>query len=167
MTVEFEHLILNNATEVEVMQRYSNLDTVSKLFQKLCADGLISPDGKAISRSDRPAEPIAQPFKLSQRLDDSTVNQLIKEYEDGKSSYELAASYNLNKGSVIRLLREAGVAIRRQSLTTGQIEEAAQLYEAGRSLAKIGEHISANYGTVWRALKKRGVQMRDTHGRPR
>lgn len=148
------------------MQRYSNLDAVSKIFQKLCSAGLISPDGKPICRSDRSPEPIAQPFKLSQRLNASVVNELIKQYESGKSSYELAKVYGINKGSVIRLLRDAGVSIRNQGLTTKKVAEATQLYESGLSLAKIGTHFGVDHGTIWRALKKQGVTMRDTHGRP-
>ncbi|WP_100464089.1 helix-turn-helix domain-containing protein [Mycobacteroides abscessus] len=147
------------------MQRYSNLDTVSKIFQKLCTAGLITPDGKLAYRSDRSPEPIAQPFKLSQRLDASVVNELIKQYESGKSSYELAKVYGINKGSVIKLLRQAGITIRNQGLTSQKIAEATQLYESGLSLANIGTRFGVDHGTVWRALKKQGVTMRDTHGR--
>lgn len=149
------------------MQRYSNLDTVSKIFRKLCSAGLIFPDGKLICRSDRSPEPIAQPFKLSQRMDHSTVNQLIKDYESGKSSQELARRYNLNKGSVIKLLRQAGITIRNQGLTDQKVAEATQLYKSGLSLADIGTRFGVDHGTVWRALKKHGVKMRDTHGRER
>ncbi|GFG50762.1 hypothetical protein CQY20_33890 [Mycolicibacterium agri] len=149
------------------MQRYSNLDTVSKTFQILRAAGLVSPDGRAVCRSDRSPELIAQPFKLSQRMDQSTVTQLIKDYESGKSSYELAKVYNLNKGSVIKLLREARVAIRNQRLNDDKIAKAAHMYAAGNSLAKIGAHLGVEAGTVRRALLKRGVKMRDTHGRRR
>jgi DNA-binding CsgD family transcriptional regulator len=147
------------------MQRYSNLDTLSKTFQILRTAGLINPDGKPVRRSDRSSEQIAQPFKLSQRLAPSAVNELIKQYESGKSSHELAKTYGINKGSVIRLLRQADVSIRRQRLTANQVAEAAQLYASGDSLARIGVHLGVDHGTVWRALKKHGVPMRDTHGR--
>ena len=110
----------------------------TQTFQILRTAGLILPDGKPIRRSDRSPEQIAQPFKLSQRLAPSAVNKLIKEYVDGKSSYELAKTYNLNKGSVIKLLRGAGVPIRNQGLTDEQVAEAVRLYETGQSLAKIG-----------------------------
>lgn len=149
------------------MQRYSNLDTLSKTFRILRTAGLITPDGKPIPRSDRSPEPIAQPFKLSQRLAPSTINELIKHYKNGKSSYELAKVFDISKGSVIKLLRAAGIAIRNQGLTDGQIREAVELYASGRSLTKIGKHFGVEHGTIRRALKKRGVRMRDTHGRER
>lgn len=151
------------------MQRYSNLDSVSKIFQELCADGLISPDGTPVPRSDRSPEQVepSQPFKLDQRLKPAIVAEISARYEAGEPSTAIASSCGLSKGSVIRLIREAGISIRRQGLTNNQITEAAQLYDSGLSLAKIGARFGVDHGTVWRQLKKRGVRMRDTHGRSR
>jgi hypothetical protein len=151
------------------MQRYSNLDTVSKTFQFLSTADLISPDGRPVHRSDRSSEQIepSRPFKLDQRLKPAKVAEIVARYEAGEPSTAVAASYGLSKGSVIRLLHEAGIPIRRQGLTVEQTSEAARLYESGWSLAKIGAHLCVDHGTVWRALKKRGVKMRDTHRRER
>ncbi|HWF70542.1 MAG TPA: helix-turn-helix domain-containing protein [Mycobacterium sp.] len=151
------------------MQRYSNLDTPSKTLQILRTAGLITPDGRPVPRSDRstePAEP-SQPFKLDQRLKPEILSEIIACYEAGEPSTALAASHSLSKGSVIRLVREAGIPIRRQGLTNDQITEAIQLYGSGMSLAKVGARFGVDHGTVWRALKKRGMRMRDTHGRER
>ena len=151
------------------MRRYSNLDTPSKTLQILHAARLISPAGKPIARSDRSTEQIepAQPFKLNQRLKPEIVAEIVARYEAGEASAAIAASYGLSKGSVIGLLRDAGIKIRNQGLTDDQIAEAAQLYASGLSLANIGARFDVDHGTVWRQLKKRGVKMRDTHGRDR
>lgn len=75
-------------------------------------------------------------------------------------------AFDLSKGSVLKVLREAGVTMRNQGLRCEQIGEAQRLYEdAGWSLARIGEKFGVDHGTVWRQLRKRGVQMRDAHGR--
>ena len=154
---------------MEVLQRYSNLDTVQKTLRMLHKAGLVSPDGRPIPRSDRSTEQIepAQPFKLDQRLKPDTVAEIVARYDAGEASTAIATSCGLSKGSVIRLLREAGITIRNQGLTDDQIAEAAQLYASELSLAKIGTRFDVDHGTVWRALKKRGVRMRDTHGRER
>jgi hypothetical protein len=146
------------------MQRYSNLDALSKFFQKLCTDGLITPDGRAVRRSDRSPE-VVRPFKLDQRLNDQMRADIVARYRSGEPSTAIGVADGLNKNSVIKVLREAGIPIRRQSLTDDQIAEAVRLYEAGQSLATVGRHLGVDHGTVWRALKKRDVQMRDTHGR--
>jgi DNA invertase Pin-like site-specific DNA recombinase len=151
------------------MQRYSNLYALSKTLRILRTAGLISPDGRPVPRSDRSPEQVElpQPFKLDQRLKPVIVAEIVSRYQAGEPSTAIAASYGLSKSSVIQLLREAGITIRRQGLTDHQVAEAIQLYESGLSLAKIGARFSVDHGTVWRALKKRGVKMRDTHGRDR
>lgn len=53
-------------------------------------------------------------YKLDQRLDAETVARLVADYESGASSRQLALDYDLGKGSVLKLLQEAGVAVRRQ-----------------------------------------------------
>jgi hypothetical protein len=149
------------------MQRYSNLDVVSKTLQKLHALGLISADGRPIRRSDRPqraAEP-DPPFKLDQRLKPETVTEIVTRYKAGEPSTAIATHFTISKGSVIRLLRDANIPIRNQGLTDDQITEAAALYESGLSLANIGGQLSVDHGTVWRYLKQRGIRMRDSHGR--
>jgi IS30 family transposase len=77
------------------------------------------------------------------------------------------ATYNLGKGTVLRLLREPGVPLRNQRMTPTEIEKAIQLYEAGNSLAAVGTKLGYNHGTIWRALKRAGVARRDSHGRQR
>jgi len=149
-------------------RRYSNLfDSLSKTLHILRTAGLIAPDGRPIPRSDRSSDqaPLAAPFKLDQRLKPAIVTDIVARYQAGEPSTAIAATFNISKGSVIKLLREAGIQIRNQPLTDSQITEAVRLYKSGQSLAQIGAHLGVDHGTVWRQLKKRGVQMRDTHGR--
>jgi hypothetical protein len=152
---------------VEVMQRYSNLDIASKTLRKLHASALITPDGSPVHGSGRSCEKseLAQPFKLDQRLKPETVAEIVARYEAGEPSTALASTFAINKNSVIKLLREADVPIRKQGLTNDQIAEAVQLYASGQSLAKIGTHLAVDHGAVWRQLRKRGVKMRDSHSR--
>jgi len=154
---------------VEVARRYSNLfDSLSKTLQMLHHAGLIAPDGKPIFRSDSSPEQISvsEPFKLNQRLNPAIVAEIVARYEAGEPSTALAVAFGISKGSVLKLLREAGTQIRNQGLSDDQVAEAAQFYASGHSLAQIGVHLGVDHGTVWRQLRKRGVKMRDTHGRP-
>jgi hypothetical protein len=103
--------------------------------------------------------------KLSQRL---TAETIVTRYEAGEPSTSLMKAFNLSKGSVLKVLREAGATMRNQGLSQEQISEAQRLYEETEwSLARIGEKFNVDHGTVWRQLVKRGVRIRDTHGRER
>ncbi|MBF6513006.1 helix-turn-helix domain-containing protein [Nocardia cyriacigeorgica] len=82
-------------------------------------------------------------------------------------STKLVREYRIGKGTVLKLPREAGVAIRNQGLSEAQVGEAARLYGSGLSLARIGERFGVDASTVHKAILRRGVSMRDTHGRER
>jgi hypothetical protein len=69
----------------------------------------------------------------------TVIAQLVEDYEAGVETTELTERYRLGKGTVLKLLRVHGVAMRRQGLSPAEIDEAIQLYAAGWSLAKIGE----------------------------
>lgn len=73
-------------------------------------------------------------------------------------------TYQLGKGTVLRLLRERGVEIRNQSLTPDQVGEAIQLYLRGWPLAKVGQHFHREH-TVIRG--RAGQGRHPTTGQPR
>jgi hypothetical protein len=76
-------------------------------------------------------------------------------------------TYNLGKGTVLRLLRDHGVQLRNQRMTPAEVTQAIQLYEAGNSLAAMGTQLGYDHGTIWQALMRAGVPRRDSHGRHR
>jgi hypothetical protein len=45
------------------------------------------------------------------------VARLVADYESGVRSTKLMKDYGLSKGSVLKVLRESGAALRRQGLT--------------------------------------------------
>jgi hypothetical protein len=160
-------IALTCSLPVELARRYSKLDSFQRSIHVLTKSLLRSHDGTFRAPSPRPQTSPPEPFKLSQRLKSVVIEQIITRYEAREPSTALAASFGISKGSVIRLLRDAGVLIRNQPLTDNQITKAAHRYGSGQSLSAIAAHLGVDHGTVWRALKKRGVRMRDTHGRER
>jgi transposase-like protein len=141
---------------------------MSKIVHMLREPGALTPDGhfQAPSSTRVEVDP-PEPFKLTQRLKPDVIDQIIACYQAGEPSTAIATSFNISKGSVIRLVRNAAAAIRKQGLTQEQVEEAIKLYVDGKSLAWIGKHLRVDRGTVWRQLRKRGVKMRDSHRRER
>ncbi|RQM34890.1 helix-turn-helix domain-containing protein [Rhodococcus ruber] len=105
--------------------------------------------------------------KLDQRVHSLTVRQLAAEYEAGASTRQLEKHFGISRASIVKLLRDAGVSIRYQGMSSAQIDEAVRLYGDGLSLARIGEELGVDPGTVWRRLRERDVPMRDMHGRER
>ena len=69
--------------------------------------------------------------------------------------------YNLSKGSVLKILHEAGVVREQRHPSREQVDEMIKLYQQGWPLVKIGEHFGFNHGSVWLWLKERGLVMRN------
>ncbi|RBM24216.1 hypothetical protein DEH69_00510 [Streptomyces sp. PT12] len=76
------------------------------------------------------------------------------------SARDIGAARGLDRVTVLKRLRAAGVKIRRQGLEPGQVGAAVGMYLAGQTLAQVGAHFGVAQGTVGRYLKERGVRMR-------
>lgn len=90
--------------------------------------------------------------------------EIVQTYVAGQSTQRIGSHYGMSKTRVAAILREQGVALRRQGLTDEQVSEAAQLYEAGKSLATLGAHFGVSHATIANVLKKRGTRMRPRPG---
>ena len=98
------------------------------------------------------------------RLGQATINQLVADYEGGAETTTLTNSYGLSKSSVIELLENNGVVLRRQPLTEDQVAEAIWLYEHNHSLTSITEKLGLPRESIRRALVGAGVVMRARGG---
>jgi hypothetical protein len=97
-------------------------------------------------------------------LQRDVITQLVADYQAGVETTELTERYQLGKGTVLKLLREHGVAMRRQGLSPDEIDEAVGLYAAGWSLAKIGERLGRAHTVIRKALLDQGMHLRPRNG---
>lgn len=102
--------------------------------------------------------------KLEQRLEPEILDQIAHDYEAGSTTIELMSRYGLGKGTVIKLLHDRGVPMRRQGLSEAQIKEAMRLYADGWSLARLGQRYDCAHTVVRKALLNHGVRMRARPG---
>jgi DNA invertase Pin-like site-specific DNA recombinase len=132
------------------MGRYSNPNIVTRLQRVLSGQG-----------RDRPSHrPVPSLRQKQTRLTDSQRSEVVQCYEAGESAARLAREFGVDKGTVLRVLRRAGVAVRYRSLTDEDVEEARSMYERGQSLAKVGEHFGVTARTVLNVLGRSGIATR-------
>ena len=92
---------------VELVRLYSNPAQGSARLLRL------RPEAVSHRRSyDEPAPLIRQ--RVSQRLGPELITQIVTEYISGISSTTLTRRYGIGKGTVLRLVRSNGVAVRRR-----------------------------------------------------
>ncbi len=86
--------------------------------------------------------------------------ELVNAYSSGTSTNQLCKRYQLSKGGVLKILREAGVEMRYQPMTAEEISWAVRLYSEGQSLNAIARRLGKAKGSVWKALRNRGIELR-------
>jgi DNA-directed RNA polymerase specialized sigma24 family protein len=94
------------------------------------------------------------------------LESLVAGYEAGKTVKELAASFGIDRNTVSRRLRQAGVTVRPRGLTDDQAAEAVCLYEAGWSSGRLAEKFGVSADTVLKNLRQGGVAIRPWRGGP-
>jgi hypothetical protein len=98
-----------------------------------------------------------EPWSLSRRLDNATMAELVRKYEAGIGTPQLCREYKLSKYSVLKVLHEAGVAMRRQTLSPSKRIQVTQLYEAGSTMAEIAAELGTGLGQVRQSLIDAGA----------
>jgi hypothetical protein len=93
-------------------------------------------------------------------LNAAELAAMIVDYKAGANLKQLAATYRYSHAGISGALKSADVPLRRQGLTTSQVDEAERLYAAGQSLARIAERLQVNPSSVRTRLLERGVTMR-------
>ncbi len=144
---------------VGILSRYSNRPTQVTALETLLAD--------LPSLEEPVAEVPRTSWRRVRRLSESEVDQLVADYQAGRTVYELAAQFGINRKVVSKHLHARGVTMRMRGLSPTQIDQAVRLYGEGASLATIGCKLGVDAGTVHARLRERGVRMRDTQGRER
>ena len=104
------------------------------------------------------------PHRLDQRLDAGAVDELVTAYEAGASTADLRQRFGLSQGSVLKLLRAQGVALRWQGLDEADKSVAIQLYRDGATLAQLGTRFGVSPNVVRRVLLAAGVMLRPRGG---
>ncbi|NYE95151.1 hypothetical protein FHU41_001372 [Psychromicrobium silvestre] len=104
--------------------------------------------------------------KIVHRLTAADQSDIAARYQQGRSSRQLAETYGISKTSIIIVLREAGVPIRRQGLGDFQTGDITERYRAGASLAAIGKVHGVSADTVRKLLLKQRITLRNPWDHP-
>jgi predicted DNA binding protein len=137
------------------VRRYSkqpHLWRTSKRLAKLLANPMERPTELAPSRP--------HVHKLAQRLTAEEVRALQVAYRAGASLAELQQQFGLSRGSVQRILREAGVRRRNKSLTDDEVEVLVKRYKAGQTIREIAVERDLAKTTVQDALARAQIVKR-------
>ena len=133
--------------------------------------GRYSKHPKQVIPTPVPASPIAHqrpahkpPHRLDRKVSPEIIAQLVAEYESGVPSTHLTMIYGLGKGSVLKLIKEAGVQTRNHGWLQENFVEAATLYRDGLSPAWVAERFGCSVNSVRKEFRSNGVPSRLPNG---
>ena len=111
--------------------------------------------------------PVAKNSSQSQtRLSASNHAELLAGYADGVPVQELAARFQVHRGTVTKLVRQAGLGVRRPAVPEPVRQEAVRLYADGLTLVEVGEQLGINDKTVRLLVIEAGGTLRPRGRRP-
>ncbi|MDU0367628.1 helix-turn-helix domain-containing protein [Microbacterium sp. KSW4-17] len=129
-------------------------------LQKLAELAAVVPADSTADQDDT-----SRSWLIRRRLADKQVAELVELYRSGVGTPALCEQFGISKPSVLELLHERGVQMRRQPLTKAQRVLAVQLYEDGLAIKPIAAKLGSSFGAVHRVLKAEGVRLRPRPGR--
>lgn len=106
-------------------------------------------------------------WRISERVDADWRSMLVNEYLGGATVDDLVRRHDLGRASVRRLLKEAGVPMKRAALSKEQRLQAVALYESGLSIREVALTLGRSKTTVQDCLTRSGVKMRPAMRVPR
>jgi DNA-directed RNA polymerase specialized sigma24 family protein len=147
---------------VEVLQAYSSRGR----HYESCLDKILVAKEKTHPSRQMHQLKAKSSAKLIHRLTSKQIAEMTARYRQGWSSRRLAKVYGVSKTSVVILLRDAGIPIRRQGLGDCQADDVIQRYAAGASLAVIGKAHGVSADTIRKLLIRQGTTLRRPWDRP-
>jgi DNA-binding CsgD family transcriptional regulator len=107
------------------------------------------------------------PKPAAARLSSTEVAELLKAYESGASTYELAARFRIRRETVTMHLKRAGLEVRpgpQVALDEAGERRVAILYRDGLSMRSIARQMGISDNTVLKALRAQSVPSRPRTG---
>jgi len=103
---------------------------------------------------------------VQRRLNEVEIDQLVREYQAGRTLADLAAERGIHRGTVAAHLEGRGVQrrVNRRKMSDDDLRDAARRYRGGDSLAKVASAFDVDAATVRRELHRAGVAIRLRRG---
>lgn len=90
--------------------------------------------------------------KIKYRLTEAQIQDVLRRYEAGEASATVGKAFGISKTTVISILNEHGIAIRKLGLTDRQKRQASHLRQSGLALNEIARQLGVSYGAAQRFL---------------
>ncbi len=105
-------------------------------------------------------EHLQQPYQRIFTLEE--IQKIVLSYQSGKASYELGTEFNCSKTTIVKLLKQQGVAIRKSGRARAKVddEKVIGMYKKMHTIKEIAKSLHVDTQVISRCLKENGVKLR-------
>ena len=111
-------------------------------------------------RDKKKVESLQQPY---QRIFTPTeIERIVAAYQSGKASYELGVEYGCSKTTIIKLLKQQGVTLRKSGRARAKVDskKVIKMYKEMHTIKEIAKSLNVDSQAVSRCLKENGIKLR-------
>lgn len=90
------------------------------------------------------------------------IQKIVTAYQSGKASYELGAEFNCSKTTIVKLLKQQGVPLRKSGRTRAKVDDkkVIRMYKEMHTIKEISKNLNVDTQVISRCLKENGVKLR-------
>lgn len=90
------------------------------------------------------------------------TQKIVTAYQSGKASYELGAEFNCSKTTIVKLLKQQGVPLRKSGRTRAKVDDkkVIRMYKEMHTIKEISKNLNVDTQVISRCLKENGVKLR-------
>lgn len=111
-------------------------------------------------RDKKKVESLQQPY---QRIFTPTeIERIVAAYQSGKASYELGVEYGCSKTTIIKLLKQQGVTLRKSGRARAKVDskKVIKMYKEMHTIKEIAKSLNVDSQVISRCLKENGIKLR-------
>ena len=106
---------------------------------------------------DREQPTRTTPRRATRRLSEAELQDLVSTYQGGATGRELAERYGLARSTMIKLLKERSVEVRRPRVSEAEVTRIVGLYQQGFRQSDIARQLDRHKSLIWHVLRRAGL----------
>lgn len=90
------------------------------------------------------------------------TQKIIMAYQSGKASYELGTEFNCSKTTIVKLLKQQGITLRKSGRARAKVDskKVIKMYREMHTIKEIAKSLNVDTQVISRCLKENGIKLR-------
>lgn len=111
-------------------------------------------------KDKKKVESLQQPYQKI--FTPTEIERIVAAYQSGKASYELGVECGCSKTTIIKLLKQQGVTLRKSGRVRAKVdsEKVIKMYKETHTIKEIAKSLNVDSQVISRCLRENGIRLR-------